>query len=80
MRKQLVVASLAACLTAGNVGAAEFTGKRFGNNTYLVTVRGDIEAGDYKEFAQLVQRMPARTLVALNSDGGQLAEGLISDY
>jgi hypothetical protein len=80
MRALTYVASLALALTTFAASAAEMTYKDVpkskGIQAYtIVWIDGRIEEGDYEKFARFVSKRN-RVMVALNSDGGLISEGL----
>jgi hypothetical protein len=82
MRALTYVASLALALTTFVANAAEMTFKEYpkskdrGAAYTTIYINGDIEKGDYEQFATFVNKKRNVQLVVLNSPGGSLNDGL----
>lgn len=79
--KYLCAALLAAAAFAGPANAADIFVDNIGSSKkqpiYVIVVRGTIVPGDFEKFKKVAAKLPAsRTIVAFNSDGGVVSDGL----
>lgn len=76
MRKFAVAALAVALLVPPAAQAAEITVQKDKTGRPMVVLNGRIETGDFNKFVKITAKLPAGTIVGLNSEGGVIVDAI----